>query len=317
MRLWCGVGISISTQKALLAQGRIGLWPMTQEPTNQFSPSPFASIGTLIAVAVGNSRTRVGSFTDRECLNPQSFESTDCKGVAARVGEIIDSAHDSGQSPGENDLVVVISSVNPKCADEIERAIRDVTGQVVYRFGRDLNIPIQHTLTETGEMTVGQDRLLCALGAFDILKQACVVIDVGTAVTIDFVDGEGVFHGGAIMPGVSMMLSALHESASELPKPVYRKLDENSNEPAKQTDDAILLGVTYAIRGAFRTLTERYAEHYHGYPQTIATGGDLGVLEDDELVDSFVPDLQLQGIRIACNVILASDADVDADVDGL
>ncbi len=278
---------------------------MTQETPIDLSDSSLPSLGTLIAVAVGNTRTRVGSFTDQECLNPQSFDSSDADSIAARVKEILD----SGEENKLEDPTIVIAGVRPTSSDEIERAIRKATNQTIFRFGRDFQIPIQHTLTDAGEMTVGQDRLLCAMGAFEILKQACVVIDIGTAVTVDFVDGTGVFHGGAILPGVSMMLSSLHETAASLPKITYRKLDSISNEPAKQTDDAIILGVTYAIKGAVRSLTERYAEHYQGYPQTIVTGGDLGILEDDELIDSFVPDLQLQGIRVACAQLLQDDSE--------
>jgi len=290
-----------------LDQSNAGVYPlpMTQETPIDLSGSSLPSLGTLIAVAVGNTRTRVGSFTDQECLNPQSFDSSDTDSIAARVKEILDSGDDSQLE----DPTIVIAGVRPASADEIERAIRKATSQTIYRFGRDFQIPIQHTLTDAGEMTVGQDRLLCALGAFEILKQACVVIDIGTAVTVDFVDGTGVFHGGAILPGVSMMLASLHETAANLPKITYRKLESSSNEPAKQTDDAIILGVTYAVKGAVRSLTERYAEHYQGYPQTIVTGGDLGILEDDELIDSFVPDLQLQGIRVACARLLEDDSE--------
>lgn len=284
---------------------------MTNESTPHYTSSQPSMMGTLITIAVGNSRTRVGSFADKECLNPQSFESTDTQAISQRVHEIIDSSNETASG----DPTVVIAGVHPTAADEIEHAVRKLTGQTIYRFGRDFQIPINHTLTEAGEMTVGQDRLLCALGAFDVLKQACVVIDVGTAVTVDFVDGEGVFHGGAILPGISMMLASLNESTANLPKLVYTKLDSTKNDPGKQTDEAMMLGVTYAVRGAVRLLTERYAEHYQAYPHTIVTGGDLGVLEDDELIDSFVPDLQLQGIRVACAHLLSQESDHDSDDD--
>lgn len=284
---------------------------MTNESTPDISSTHPPMMGTLIAIAVGNSRTRVGSFEEKECLNPQSFESSDTDTIAARVLEIID----SNSETSTEDPAIVIAGVRPTSADEIERAIRKVTGQTIYRFGRDFQIPIHHTLTEAGEMTVGQDRLLCALGAFDVLNQACVVIDAGTAVTIDFVDGEGIFHGGAILPGISMMLSSLHDTTASLPKLTYTKLDSTKNDPGKQTDEAMMLGVTYAVRGAVRALTERYAEHYQAYPQTIVTGGDMGILEDDELIDSFVPDLQLQGIRIACAKLLSGDTGLESDDD--
>ncbi|MFK7758698.1 MAG: type III pantothenate kinase [Phycisphaerales bacterium] len=281
---------------------------MTQEPTTDLANTGLPSLGPIVTIAVGNSRTQVGSFTDLECLNPQSFDSSDAEAISLRVGEIVD----SWKGSGHDDPKVVIAGVHPAHGDEIERMVRMNTGVSTSRFGRDFHIPIEHTLTESGEMTVGQDRLLCALGAFEMLNQACVVIDVGTAVTIDFVDGTGVFHGGAIMPGLSMMLDSLHDSTSSLPRVVYSKLDAKSNEPGKQTDHAIILGVSYAIRGAVRALTERYAIHYEAYPKTIVTGGDIGLLEDDELIDSFVPDLQLRGIRNACAKLIALD---DEDIE--
>lgn len=282
---------------------------MINENGPELDGSPGVSIGPLVALAVGNTRTRVGSFTGSECLNPQSFHSDAYEEIAQRVDEILDGLGDSHQE----DPAIVISTVHPNHADGIEKAIRSQSGQTVYRFGRDFQIPIQHTLTESGEMTVGQDRLLCALGAFDSLKQACVVVDAGTAITIDLVDGAGVFHGGAIMPGVSMMLNSMHDATSRLPKLVYQKADSDSKEPGKQTDAAMQLGVSYAVRGAVRLLTERYAEFYEGYPQVCATGGDLGVLEDEELVDSFLPDLQLHGIRVA--IAKLADAIDDDDDD--
>lgn len=278
---------------------------MAQDTPSQSTDSSTNSIGTLITIAVGNTRTRVGSFIEKECLNPQSFASDAVEEIAQRIKEITESLLE--RDPDYP--TIVLAGVHSGHADSIERAVRDATNLTIFRFGRDFQIPIHHTLTETGEMTVGQDRLLCALGAFDMLGEACVVIDAGTAVTVDFVDGTGVFHGGAIMPGISMMLSSLHDTTANLPKITYHKVDPSSNEPAKQTDEAIILGVTYAVRGAVHTLTERYAEHYMAYPKTIVTGGDIGVFEGDELIDSFAPDLQLHGIRVACSQILADDED--------
>ena len=52
---------------------------------------------------------------------------------------------------------------------------------------------------------VGEDRLLNAAAAFDKLNQSCVVVDAGTALTIDYIDGKGTFHGGAIVPGAQLI----------------------------------------------------------------------------------------------------------------
>ncbi len=276
------------------------------DPLSTDAADESSSLGTILAIAVGNTRTRVGVLSGKECLKSQSVST----GEPAEIASLVAALFDEFEFPSD-EPVILISTVSHPAADAIEEAIRSRFSWRAHRLGRDLDIPIQHTLTESGEETVGQDRLLCALGAFDVVKQACVVVDMGTAITVDFVDGQGVFHGGAILPGVSTMLDSLHESTAHLPKLSYRTLDPQSCEPGKQTDDAMILGVAAAARGAIRYLAERYAQFYEGYPQIIATGGDMGLLEDDELIEAFVPDLQLQGIRVACAKVLDEDADDD------
>lgn len=262
----------------------------------------------MIAIAVGNTRTRVGILSGRECLKAQSVHSDQVKEIVDLVSSLWSEYGDSTPDP-----VIVLSHVSADRADAIQKALRSEHGSTVYRFGKELAIPVRHALTASGEKTVGQDRLLCAIGAFGVLKQACIVIDMGTAITVDFVDGEGVFHGGAIMPGIAMMFNALHEKTAHLPQLKYEKPDPDDLSPAKQTDQAMQLGVNACVRGAIRWLSERYAEFYEGYPQIIATGGDMGVLEDDELIEAFVPDLQLHGIQIACTMLAEADDGFDED----
>tara|TARA_E500000318_G_scaffold86482_4_gene82970 strand:+ start:5125 stop:5979 length:855 start_codon:yes stop_codon:yes gene_type:complete len=279
---------------------------MSTEPTH-FSADHSSDLPSMsrpmIAIAIGNTRTRVGIMSGTECLKAQSVRSDDSPAI---VDEVRSLWRDYGD--GASDPVVVLSSVNHQRASEIARSIDQAGFSSVYLFGPDLPIPIRHTLTESGEKTVGQDRLLCAIGAYRVVSQACIVVDLGTAITVDFVDGEGVFHGGAILPGVGMMFEALHEKTAHLPKLKYEKPEPNDLSPAKQTDLAMQLGVNACVHGAIRWLAERYAEFYEGYPQIIVTGGDMGVLEGDELIEAFVPDLQLHGIRAAC--LMLADADV-------
>ena len=168
-------------------------------------------------------------------------------------------------------------------------------------------MPIVNALDD--DSTVGQDRLLNALGAFALVNQACVVADIGTAVTVDFVDGHGVFQGGVIAPGPRLMLSSLHQRTAALPA-----LDLAAPDPArgvfgKDTHHAMQLGVQRAVRGLVHECLERYSEAYGAYPRIIATGGDAqNVLAGDELIEQFVPDLQLIGVAAACRTIEELDA---------
>lgn len=283
---------------------------MSPEPNNisaEFSGDLPSLTRPMIAVAIGNTRTRVGIMSGTECLKAQSVRSDEPGAAADEIRSLWKDYGDGGDDP-----VIVISSVSHEVADGIELAIGSSKIGSVYRFGRDIPIPIRHTLTKSGEKTVGQDRLLCAIGAFRVVKQACIVVDLGTAITVDFVDGEGVFHGGAILPGIGMMFDALHEKTAHLPQLKYEKPDPSDLSPAKQTDLAMQLGVNACVHGAIRWLAERYAEFYEGYPQIIVTGGDMGVLEGDELIEAFVPDLQLHGIRAAC--LMLADAEGDDEL---
>ncbi len=263
--------------------------------------------GTLLAVTVGNTRTRLGLFRPAatqggELIEAASHTNADLAAIAKHARELL--ASDHGAS-------IVLSSVSNKTADELEKLLRAETGEETYRFGRDLLIPVRTTLDD--EKTVGQDRLLCALAAYSKAKQACVIVDAGTAITVDFIDGEGIFQGGVIAPGLHMMLASLHEHTAALPQMVFTKPDAQRGVFGKDTRHAMLLGVQNAAQGLVRLVVERYAEAYDAYPQIIATGGDAPTLfENDEVVEHVVPDLQLMGIYEACRRNLSPDGGLDA-----
>jgi type III pantothenate kinase len=245
-------------------------------------PSP-AAHARILTVAVGNTRARWAWFAGRE-FDP---------GDAAPVGQA--EAPLRALMESRTPQAVVISSVNAPAADAIESALA-VHGAPIHRLGRDFAPPLTHTLEDAS--TLGMDRACCALAAYDLAQSAVAVIDAGTAITVDFVDGEGVFHGGAIAPGVRMMLQSLHEHTAALPDLDY---DPHAQGPfGRDTAHAMQLGVAAAARGLVRDLVERFADHYDAYPRVLATGGDAPALfEGDGLVERIIPDLQLIGIQRA------------------
>lgn len=254
----------------------------------------------VLAVVVGNTSTRFGLFSNREMLSSGRCLNAD---RASLISQIVEA---SGRVPDSDRSACVVASVNHRFSDELLEEITPEIAHEIYRVEEDLPIPVERALDPGAQP--GQDRLLNALAAFDSLKQACAVIDAGTAVTVDFVDGAGVFQGGAILPGAQLMLRSLHEHTAALPQ--VKSARPGPGFIAKDTQQAMLHGTVYGLRGAVRALVERYAEAYEAYPPVIATGTDAALLfEDDGLIEQIVPDLTLRGVEVACRRLLSEELD--------
>jgi len=255
----------------------------------------------LLAVSVGNTRTRVGAFVDGQLTETATFTNQKQK-------QIVDSIqHAFAPLRDRADAVVMLTTVNPDAADAIESRVAELTGHPVKRVERDFTIPIGRQLDP--EAIVGEDRLVNAAAAYDVMKQACVVVDAGTAITIDFIDGAGTFHGGAIAPGAQLMLDSLHDRTALLPEVEFAKPDMCIGQ---NTIDAMRVGVFHGIRGMVRELVEKTAERVGHFPLVIATGGDADLLfRDWELIDRVVPDLTLFGVAVTLRVALEHSSEAE------
>lgn len=255
---------------------------------------------SMVAVNVGNTRTGIALFQGKELQESLRVVNTELgeisKRIAGLVGKITGNGEGSGGSGGVGGTVVVASVNGPVCGS-ILKEVRDILPDVeIMEIGVDCAAPVGQQLEP--EAIVGPDRLLNAAAAFDVLGGACVVIDAGTAVTVDFVDGKGTFHGGAIGPGAQKQLDILHAGTDQLPELDF--VAPRDQPFGANTSEAMLQGVFYGIRGMVRHLIERYAEAYEAYPAVIATGGDAKVLfENDELIEHVDEDLALRGIAAA------------------
>jgi len=133
-----------------------------------------------------------------------------------------------------------------------------------------------------------------------------ITVDVGTAVTVNLVDAEGVFQGGAIFPGPTAHGSgALHDHTARLPlaEPTVASLAGLQRTPSRP----IQTGILGALGGGFTTLTSLFADECSVPPWLFLTGGG------HHLIDGYVlpwaaqikavPTLTLEGIRIAAEAL--------------
>jgi len=238
---------------------------------------------------LGNSRLALGTFAAGEL------------GGVYRVplgqrGEWGDRIREAWSRIAEREgAAVVAASVNPPLNEALEHAVEQATGRRTLWIGKDIELPIK-VLTEQPEQT-GVDRVLNVAAAYEQMGDACVVVDAGTAITVDVCNDAGEFLGGAIAPGVALQLDALHDKTAGLPRTQFEVPKGSIGET---TRDAILQGVYHGIRGLVKELAEAYATELGQWPEIIATGGDAAALFGGwELIHAVAPDLTLYGIALA------------------
>ncbi|MGN6135436.1 MAG: type III pantothenate kinase [Aureliella sp.] len=122
---------------------------------------------------------------------------------------------------------------------------------------------------------VGVDRLLSALAALELSEaRPLIVIQAGSAITVDWVEAPRRFCGGAIMPGVPMMLRLLSRAADLLPEVAADELLELPALPGRNTAAAMFAGASSAVVGGVQHLVARYRSQFGAATPIVLSGGD-------------------------------------------
>ncbi len=187
----------------------------------------------------------------------------------------------------------IVAGVHPARRDALVDWVTPRTDTV-----RVLSSPKQLPITVALELPdkVGIDRLLNAVAA-NRRRQgnvAAILVDAGSAVTVDYVDGAGVFRGGAIFPGFGLMARSLHDYTALLP---VVELDDTVLPPGASTVHAIQAGVFHAVVGGIERLVNEYQHRYPTPFEVFLTGGDAAILSPRLRHHAHVwPEMTLEGI---------------------
>lgn len=148
-------------------------------------------------------------------------------------------------------------------------------GVSVQRLTADMPLPIK--LDYKTPETLGADRIADACGAAGLHPgEPCLVIDAGTCITVDFIDAKGVYHGGAIMPGLKMNLQALHTFTAKLPL-IDLEGVEKTPVLGRSTEESILAGTVGATLLSLAGYVALYKEKAPNL-RVLLTGGDANYL---------------------------------------
>ncbi|MEP1152216.1 MAG: type III pantothenate kinase [Balneola sp.] len=125
-------------------------------------------------------------------------------------------------------------------------------------------------LSYSSPRTLGVDRYLGCLGAFKEAKAPVVVIDAGSACTIDYMDEKGIYQGGVIMPGLQSIIDVFKLSAPELPD---IEIEIPSTWPGKTTAESLQWGQVGFFKAGIESALKRYSEQFGDF-ELFITGGD-------------------------------------------
>ena len=148
---------------------------------------------------------------------------------------------------------------------------------------------------------VGIDRLAAATAASHLVssKNGCIVIDCGTAASVDMVASDRQFLGGAILPGPALLARSLADGTSLLPEVSSLGHASPPPMPGRSTNNAIAAGIAFGIRGAVCRLVDEARRELGSEADIFLTGGWRGIVRGEFSNVREFPDLVLSGIGIA------------------
>jgi type III pantothenate kinase len=263
----------------------------------------------LIAVDIGNSRIKLGWF-DRTSPTPLPAPTETLElPIEGRVG-VFDSnllaAWCEAHVPNAADWR--IASVHRGAAQQFESTVAEIARAANRQWSlkqltfRDVPLTIEVDSPER----VGIDRLLAAVAA-DRGRQrnrAAVVVDFGTAITVDLVTAAGAFAGGAILPGFAMSARALERETDALPCVAVEDWRQSPEPLGKATIPAIKSGLFWGAIGAVRELIGKLSASLAEPPEVFVTGGQALLVaqtlsESERWPVRHVPHLVLAGVKLS------------------
>lgn len=197
----------------------------------------------------------------------------------------------------------VVCSVVPTTTDSMAEGLMSATGTAPVIVGPESPLPV--TLDVEEPHSVGADRVVNTLAASKLFGLDTIVVDFGTATTLDCVTADGTFLGGVIAPGLltsaeNLVRRAAKLSATELTPPA-RAIGRRTDECLKA---GLLFGTADAVDGMVRRIKAEWPRA--GVPKVVATGGLAALIAKlSTEIEEVHPDLTLRGLRLAHEILMS------------
>ena len=193
---------------------------------------------------------------------------------------------------------VIISTVVPRALHNLEVLASKYFGGSALIAGR---APMEWgvALDVDEPQSLGADRAVNTIAAHALHAGDLIVIDFGTATTLDVSDFNGAYKGGIIAPGINLSLDALVSAAAKLPRIAIEAPTGNKSVIGRNTVDQMNIGIYWGYIAMIEGLVARMKAEIGRPAKVIATGGLATLFEQNTAVfDAIEPDLTIQGLAI-------------------
>lgn len=245
----------------------------------------------LLTVDVGNTNITLGVFEGEKIVGTYRL-TTKLQRTSDEFGIDIREILKDFEGKIED---VIISSVVPGVMYSLNSAFIKyfgITPKVVgpgTKTGIKLNVP--------NPREIGADRIVDAVGAYDVYGGPVIVIDFGTATTYDLIGEDGSFLAGITAPGIRISAKALWEDAAKLPEIEIKKPDSIL---AKETISSMQAGLVYGYIGQTEYIVKKIKEESGLLDAKVVATGGLGkiIADETECIDVYDKSLTLNGLRL-------------------
>jgi type III pantothenate kinase len=250
----------------------------------------------LLCIDVGNTNIVLGVFDEGALVQSWRLQ-TLRERTSDELGLIVDGLFAHSRIERVQVRGVILASVVPPLTGTICTMVDRYFGlkTLIVEPGVNAGMPILYE----NPSEVGADRIVNGVGAYARYgsnRKPIIVVDFGTATTLDAITATGEYLGGAICPGVQISADALFQRAARLPRIEVRK---PSGIVGRTTVGAMESGLFYGYVGMVEGLVRRMNKELGGDAVCVATGGLADVIAPETTVIQHVdPDLTLYGLRI-------------------
>lgn len=252
----------------------------------------------LLAIDIGNTSVSFGLFDNDDivarfkCASDKSLAAPDYAMILQRG--LVGALPGNIDRPGADITTVCACSVVPGLDAAMEGAVSTTIKRPLLFAGRDLafGMPVDYERPDE----LGPDRVVNAVAAYERFKGPVIVVDAGSAITIDYVTVDGRFAGGAIAPGVKMASDVLHKKTARLP---FVEVAKPDRVVGRNTAQGIRSGVYWGMIGLVDNIIERMMEEARIDPAIISTGGDGAMMAaHSKHAMEYDESLLLKGLKI-------------------